>query len=319
MLKKVGFAIVSLLFSVSAIAQQDPQFSQNMFNRFYTNPGVAGSSDAICATMIGRTQWQGFTGAPNTAVVSLHAPVGILHGGAGLNIVADQIGNFTYTGAKASYAYRQAIGAGTLGIGAAVGFLNLNLAGFDEGQATQGVAIDPNISSSSVSDWSMDFDFGVYYSTQNYYIGLSTTHLQKSQLEDATQGAFNNLSYTIARHYYLQAGYNYQLNANLVLQPSLYLKTEGTTVQTDINCLALYNNSLYGGVSVRLNREIVPMFGYIKSVGNNGTLRIGYSYDIALLHNLGKYNNGSHELLLGYCFTITPTPKVSIHHNVRFL
>ena len=41
-------------------AQQEPQFTQNMFNRVFTNPGFSGISDGICVTGLIRQQWAGF-------------------------------------------------------------------------------------------------------------------------------------------------------------------------------------------------------------------------------------------------------------------
>ena len=52
-------------FSVFGVAnsQQVPQFSQNMFNKLVNNPGSAGSSDLINATLLHRSQWMGFEGS----------------------------------------------------------------------------------------------------------------------------------------------------------------------------------------------------------------------------------------------------------------
>ena len=54
------------------VAQQEPQFTQYMFNRLSYNPAYAGSNGAICLTSFYRNQWMGLDlmdvsgGAPST-------------------------------------------------------------------------------------------------------------------------------------------------------------------------------------------------------------------------------------------------------------
>jgi hypothetical protein len=73
-------------------AQQDPHYSQFMFNKLNFNAGYAGATDGkICATLIQRTQWMGFGGgtydagngktyrrgdAPSNLVGSINAALG---------------------------------------------------------------------------------------------------------------------------------------------------------------------------------------------------------------------------------------------------
>jgi len=76
---------------------------------------------------------------------------------------------------------------------------------------------------------------------------------------------------------------------------------------------------LWGGVSYRLTDAIVAMVGYQKDGigGPNGSLKIGYSYDITT-STIKNHSSGSHELMLGYCFKLPEKKKVTIHENVRF-
>ena len=101
-MKKYFLGAFLFFFVLVASAQQDPQFSQYMFNELYSNPGYAGSNNAICATALNRTQWAGFEGAPSTTSLSVEAPVSLLHGGLGLNVLTDGIGQYEFTGIKHS-------------------------------------------------------------------------------------------------------------------------------------------------------------------------------------------------------------------------
>ena len=88
MKKLLSLALFIISASTATFGQQDPQFSQNMFNRLHANPAYAGSSDGICGTLLYRNQWTGFDGAPKTGLFSIDAPVNFLHGGLGLTILA---------------------------------------------------------------------------------------------------------------------------------------------------------------------------------------------------------------------------------------
>lgn len=56
-------------------AQQDFLKSQYMFNLFSINPAYAGSRDVMEVSLSHRSQWVGFEGAPQTQVLSVHAPL----------------------------------------------------------------------------------------------------------------------------------------------------------------------------------------------------------------------------------------------------
>ena len=116
-LKKPILMLVSLLFLSSAFGQQDPQFSQVIFNQNTINPGSAGSSDMITSSLINRIQWVGFTGAPKTTAFNVNAaisPFGF-KSGVGLNIITDNPAFNKDLGLNLSYAARLKAGKGMLG------------------------------------------------------------------------------------------------------------------------------------------------------------------------------------------------------------
>ncbi len=310
-MRKLLFSAIGTAFSVFLYAQQDPQFSQNMHNRLFPNPGVAGSNNAICGTLLGRQQWMGFTGQPKTYLLSVHAPVRLLHGGAGLSIAQDELGNEKTFGLKAAYAYRLTIGIGELGIGTAAGMVNKSI-GSDPWKANdQNDLVIPQNNSGKTG---FDLDFGLYYKTPALFLGLSTTHLTQSQLKDAGK----NLNYKVARHYYVMAGYNHNFKSfPLALQPMVFVKSDAASTQVDINVVAIYNNLVWVGVSYRVQDAIAPMVGVQKDLGP-GTLKFGYSYDVTT-SILKQYSSGSHEIMLGYCFNMPDQNQTGKHKTVRFL
>jgi len=89
--------LVATLFSES-FGQQDPQFTQYMFNTLYYNPGYAGAEGLTKFTAIHRTQWAGYQptvgggGAPTTQMVSMSAPINKLKSGFGAYVMNDRLG-----------------------------------------------------------------------------------------------------------------------------------------------------------------------------------------------------------------------------------
>jgi type IX secretion system PorP/SprF family membrane protein len=297
-----------LFVPVSGVfGQQDPQYTQYMFSKLATNPGYAGNNDAICGTLLYRNQWTGFGEEPKTMLFSLDMPVRALHGGLGLNVTAqDKLGFQKDMYANLSYAYRMTLGRGKLGIGASIGIIQKEV---DGTKFIYYHANDPNIPTTKVSGSSMDVGLGAYYQDDDLYVGLSSTHLIEGEIK------YDNIVSPIARHYYLTAGYNYEINPDLMLKPSVLVKSDGATQQFDINANVLIKNRFWGGVGYRLDDAIVIMAG-IEIIPN---LKFGYSYDMTT-SDIKTYSSGTHEIMLGYCFKpVAKPPKRQFHRNVRFL
>lgn len=320
-MKKLLSSLAVFCFLASAsFAQQDPQFSQFMADRLSINPGVAGSQESICATLIGRKQWAGFSGQPNTALLNVYGPIPSIRSGIGLSVFLDEIGPQKLTNARLSYAYQLKLGGPTkLGLGISLGLisssLSYNWSAYDYDGANQigfGSGFgDESIPDGAVSSSSFDASFGAYLSNPKYYAGLSIVHLNAGKLEE--------MKIEMERHLYLMAGYNFELTPQLVLTPNVLAKTDLTSTQLDVNANLMYDNTFWIGVGYRLEDAISPQLGYqYQTPDGKSTLRIGYAYDVTT-SNLNTYSNGSHEIMLGYCLRIEkPLPK-RVYKNTRFL
>lgn len=174
-LKRIVFALICLTFLVAAKAQQDPQFSQNMFNTMAINPGYAGSNDAICATLLHRNQWVGFPGAPATSVFDVNAAIKPfkINSGIALGVMNDNIGYDKNTGLNVGYAYRMNLGDGKLGIGVGVEVLSKSLDADwkipEKGNFTSPDA-DPSIPKTKENAMVVDFSAGLFYRTEKLYL-----------------------------------------------------------------------------------------------------------------------------------------------------
>lgn len=304
-MKKLFTVVLLSVAFFTTSAQQDPQFSQNMWNRLQPNAGFAGSSGGICATLLGRHQWVGFPGAPKTYLLNVDGYISAIHGGLGLSVISDNIGVNRGIAAKISYAYQMNVGSGKLGIGVDAGILQNAL---DHTKLNPAQQQDPNIPTASASSLIPDFGLGFYYQIpEKLYFGLSTTHLVPGKLK------YGNTEWNLARHYYLMAGYTYNASQKFDLLPSVFIKSDGRATQFDVNLTAMYNKLVWLGASYRLQDAAVAMAGVqIKN------FRIGYSYDFNT-SKLNAYNGGTHELMLGYCFKLDKTAITQRYKNVRFL
>ena len=295
-----------LLFVLPGFAQQDPQFSQHMFTKLYYNPGFAGANDAICGTLLYRNQWTGFGGEPKTAMLTADMPFDALHGGIGLSVHAlDNLGAGNSLNIKANYAYRADLGSGRIGIGIGIGYLQESLNG---AKLVYNDVGDENIPTGTVSGGTYDLSLGVYYNTDDLYVGLSSTHLTANELKYA------DITTQIARHYFLMAGYNYEINSTLTLKPAIMIKSDIVETQYDLNANLFINSKYWIGGAYRFQAAIVVM-ARIEIMPN---LKLGYSYDITT-SKIKTYSSGTHEIVLGYCMNVSKNVKRQFHRNVRFL
>ena len=305
-MKKIFILILGVVSVITVSAQQDPQFSQNMFNKLANNPGFAGSRGDIATSVLHRSQWMGFGedggAAASTQNFSIDAELPFLYGGVGLNIVKDNIAQFSNLGLQASYAYRTELGVGQIGMGMSVGMYQSGTdGGFNPADKT-----DPSVPMGIVSGSSLDIGAGIYYNTQDVYIGLSSAHMTKPTIEWSDGQDFD-----LSRHYFLIAGYYHEVNSVLSLNPSIYLKSDGATSQLDINTNLIYNNKMWGGVSYRIDEGLILLAG----MNVNEDLKFGLSYDVTLVNPLGN----SLEMMLGYSFKISRNKAISKYKNPRFL
>lgn len=317
-INKLLVTIALVVTGFASYAQQDPQFSQNMWNRLAVNPGYAGSNGSMCATLLGRQQWGGFltdaagnstnSGIPKTVLLSIDAPVNSLHGGLGSTIISDQIGFEKNLMAKLDYSYRLPLGPGMLGIGVEAGIISKSISG--NWITPEGVSSDDKAIPQNTSDISPDFATGLYYHTPDMYVGVSSTHLSSPELKEA--------QIEFVRNYYLTAGYNKMVGQNVELRPSVFVKSESTTLQYDLNLNVMFKNMFWVGATYREEKinSIVAMAGFQQVLTNGSSFRIGYAYDI----NTASINNNTHEIMVGYCMKkFEKKTETKKRKTVRFL
>lgn len=308
--------VIGLLSAFHAVAQQDVQFTHNMFNGLIYNPAVAGSKDGMSAFLLTRNQWVGFEGAPTTQTVSIDAPIAKLRGGIGLHIVNDRLGYESQIGANASYAYKLPLNDNAvLSLGLSIGFAQKTIDGANFNPITKG---DLHIPVAKISDIiAPDLGFGLFYKSAKMYLALSSSHLTEPLIASKTNSGLET-GLKVVRHYFATAGYNYALTPALDIRPSFFLKfTEASIAKPifDINGLLFYKQRVWIGTSYRSIDAVALLLGF----NINEQLRVGYSYDINT-SKLANFNSGSHEFVIGYDWKVNTSKRSTIiMKSPRFL
>lgn len=287
---RTTYCILVLLASLRLLAQQEPQYTQYMYNTLTVNPGYTGSMPGLEAVLLHRSQWVGIDGAPRTQAFSIHSPIQNDKMGLGLSVINERIGpadevyadaNFAYsfyTGQKAKLAFGLRAGARMLSIDWARGRY------YQEG--------DPLLNTNVNNRIAPTIGAGVYYYSDNWYAGFSVPQFLRSDYYDDIQEA----EVSGRQHYYIMGGYVFNLGSNLKFKPAALVKiVSGAPVTADVSANFLLQELVTLGVSYRWDDSVSALAG----VQITKNIFAGYSYDYSVTE-LNKYNNGSHEFILKF-------------------
>ncbi len=311
MMKRFIFTVLMIGIILNAIAQQDSQYTQYVFNTIHLNPAYAGYKQDIYVQSFFRSQWVGVKGAPVSFSIAADGAVNDGNVGLGLIVSNDKIGAQTNLSGYANYAYKIQMGdddKSNLSFGIAAGIMQLGLDGTRLG------GIDPNDEIIPVNNETRTFPdarFGLFYSNRKFFLGLSATNMIAAWA--SRKGNNNNLLVPVPQpHIYLNAGMLIPLGYGLDLKPVILLKddTKGPTT-LDVNAFFLLNEKVWIGGFYRTSIPIYDKkalqshltkknaLGMMFELFVSNSFKVGYSYDYSL-NKLRDYNFGSHEISAGF-------------------
>jgi type IX secretion system PorP/SprF family membrane protein len=303
--------ILLFVWGKSANAQQLPQYSQYVMNKFLINPAVAGSEGYTAFNITAREQWIGLQNSPRTYAISAQTRVlknsfvrksssirrrskgASRSGKVGLGgyIFNDQTGLVNRTGIKLTYAYHITMHRGQLSFGLSGTIFQFKL---EKDQFIMESEDDLLLNNSGNALFIPDADFGVYYSDPQIYAGFSASQLLESSLKFGNQGYEN---YRLQRHYYLMGGYAIDINDYLIIVPNVLMKmSEALRFQADIGARMYFFEDYWGGLSFRTGGAF-SLMGGVKI----DKFFIGYAFDYNLNHIM-KHSYGSHEFMVAVKF-----------------
>ena len=276
-----------------ARAQQDPQFSQYMFNLLALNPAYAGSADRLSIKALSRHQWIGFEGAPTTQTLTAHAPVFRQSLAVGGSLMRDEHGPVTQYGIIADVAYRLFLPRDRKLAFGIKGGINLF-----QGQYAELHPFEPNdqvFQQNVTGKTDPQFGFGVMYYANRSYLGLSSLKLLRTEFFQTD--SLRLVSDPGQRmHFYLSGGYVFDLSLYAKLKPTFMVKAvDGAPVSIDLGANVLFYEKLWLGAFYRYTDAVGALVQY----NITDALTAGYSYDYTL-SPLGDHSGGSHEFMLGF-------------------
>lgn len=284
-----------MLLAGLGYAQQDAQFTQYMYNAISVNPAYAGTKDGGTLFLLNRSQWVGLEGAPKSTNVSFHTPIKRSNVGLGLSVINDKIGpsdesnisiDFSYT-ILTSHTYKLSFGLKASG----------NLLNIDFNKLNQYSDNDYSFETNIDNKFSPNVGVGMYLYSDKSYVGISVPNLLETKHFDkyANEGSDSFIAKE-RLHYYLIAGYVFDLNSNVKFKPAILTKiVEGAPLQLDISGNFLINEKFTAGIAYRWDISVSALLGFQAS----DSFFIGYGYDLETTR-LARYNSGSHEIFLRY-------------------
>ncbi len=298
-MKKI-FISCFLLWAVTAVAQQDHQYTQFMYNKLLVNPAYAGVRGVPSLTAIYRNQWAGFDGAPKSALVSLNSPFLSPRVGVGVVLSHQQAGLQRDFFGNLAYSYDLIAGEDVsfrVGVQGSIRSLALNF-----GDATTadpgGPAIDPSLNTQRVSDLYGNVGAGVYGTfLQKFYVGFSLPRIYSNVVGLNTDpGIVTAKEY---RHFYGTAGAVLPLNEGIKFLPAVMVKyVDGAPIDADLNLNLDVNNKFTFGISGRLggdsgleSMDLLAFWQVTPQVG------FGAAYDFTL-SRVRDYTAGSFEVMM---------------------
>lgn len=288
--KHVGLLLLALC-SISAYAQQDPQFTQYMYNTMSVNPAYAGNNGHLTALLLHRSQWVGINGAPNTQVLAVDSPLENKLGLGGI-ISRDALGPSSEISVDGNVSYTIQLDSANskLSFGMKLGGRIFDV-DFSKGLTEDAdVAFQNNIK----SKFFPTIGAGLYYDTKKGYLGfaipnfLSQKHYDGQEQEIAAERL----------HYYFIGGKVVDLTPDVKLKPAFFVKwVPGAPIIADFSMNALLKETFTFGLAYRWDDSFSTLLG----MQINPNFSAGYAYDLTT-SNLASYTGGSHELFIRYEF-----------------
>jgi type IX secretion system PorP/SprF family membrane protein len=287
-MKKLVSILIIVIAGAELWGQQIPPLSQYVYNPYSINPAATGITNDLPIAFTYRKLWAGISGSPSIQYLSGNAGVYTAMA-AGVKFINYQAGPLRKTGAELTYSYHFQLNPDlklSLGLSGLLYQFNLKKSELNVEDP------DDPIFAGTEKMLVPDVSFGAYLFADDYFVGLAVPQLFNRNIDLKTD---NVLQEKQVRHYYLTGGYNFTINEEIKIDPSLMIKfIEAGLYQVDVNVHARFHDIFLAGVSFRSSDAVVLQAGF-----NYKEMLFGYSYDITI-SGLNASTFGSHEILLIY-------------------
>jgi type IX secretion system PorP/SprF family membrane protein len=314
MLKKIFYTLLLSLLSAGAFAQQDPIFSQYMFNNLYMTPAFAGVDGVTRFTAIHRSQWLGYQssfndgGAPTTQMVSFNTPIYKLRSGFGAYVMNDRLGPQNNLEAQAMYAYHLGIKETKLSFGIKLGIFSQSINGTYYRFIDSG---DPLIVKGKESQVRPDLGLGLFYRAEKYYAGVGFNHLLRNEFDFAK----DTVKAPLTNHINFTGGYFYEVSFDLRVQFCAGVRSDLNKTQIDLAGIAYLKDTMWGGLAFRQGEAGSLLLGY--SLLKDKSLKLGTAIDFVIVDREAK-ENFSLEFMLSYDLPVSINSGKKVVRTPRY-
>ncbi len=274
-------------------------FTHYMYNTLWLNPAYAGTRDLLTITAIHRSQWVSFDGAPQDQSLTIHAPVLKRKAGLGVSLINDKLGPTKSTWVAVDFAYHIKLNKKSklsLGVKGLVNFYRNNVSALKLDQQTD-IAFAQNVSSVLPN-----LGAGIYYYRKNFYAGISSPRILENKFDVSASALAKQ-----QRHYFLITGAAIFINKDVMFKPTAFVKvTFGAPIEADATATFVFSDKFFAGINYRTGDALGALIGF----NINPQIYIGYSFDWSFANTTGKYNNGSHEIMLRYDLVFSGDKKI---------
>lgn len=288
--KGLSLLMMMSLYLISA-GQQDPMYTQYIFNMQTINPAYTGTWQTVGFLAISRLQWIGIEGHPSTQTFSIQTPFKSENVGLGLNVVHDQIGMEDRMLFNLDYSYRLGLSEKTsLRFGIKGGFTNYSnplpfYTIYDQG--------DPNFMNDVKNRFMPNVGLGAFLSSDRAYLGVSVPKLVQSRFN---VNSTENFTITDYRQLYASGGLVFNLSTDVKFKPTFMSKlVEGAPFQYDLSANFLLREKFWLGAMYRSGDAV----GVIAQWIFQNRFRVGYSADFTTT-DVRNYHKGVHEVMVSY-------------------
>jgi type IX secretion system PorP/SprF family membrane protein len=293
-MRRIIIILVLLIIGTEfSYSQQIPQFTQYMYNTIAINPAYAGSRGVMSITALGRNQWVGFDGGPQTQTLTLNSPLRNEKIGLGFSVVNDKAGyeNFTYVYGDFSYTIEAENLKISFGLDAGATYYDLSPELYNSTEVDQDPYFDERL-----NRWNPNIGAGILVHNDKWFAGFSVPRFINHDLNNQTDyAALETVQYNLI------AGIVFDLGKDIKLKPSILSRyTVGAPISTDFTANFLFVEKLWLGANYRSNGKQAAV-GALVDFQVTPQFRIGYTYEVPT-GEIRPYTSGSQEIVLMYEF-----------------
>ncbi len=302
--KRGTLVAIMLFWALLSKGQQDPTYSQYIFNLQTINPAYAGTWKTIGFLGLTRLQWASIEGHPSTQTFSFQAPLKSQNVGVGLNILLDKVGLTRTFSVNFDYSYRISLSEVTsLRFGIKGGFTDFSNNLSEYQQYPDGIP-DPLFQSVIDNKFMPNIGVGLYLDSPFYFLSLSLPKIIQNNYES---NVINFNTKSELRHFFLTGGMVFRLSEFLKIKPTFMSQiVKGAPFLYDLSANFLIGNKVWFGGMYRSGDAVSAMAQWIISKN----LRIGYAHDFTIT-DLKNFHTGVHEIMVSYEITTAKRVYVS--------